>query len=245
MIYLLSSDIGQYDRFLLDNWAFAGTIVSIILAVIAILYTFDQGSTTIHSTRKLEESAVKIAEVSDTLKDNDIKSLVEELENKITGLIDGVQTGLGNRLDNHFEMINTLTFQRTGKSSPIESSDEYLTKEQWDSYVKKYIVENLNLATLSLLFFYMMHKTGIQLEISEIAKWIKENTDLKLNLDTTAHSILGSSLVFNTLNVIEIESDVNDKLEITYFSGVLMNCIDDVIDDANGTVVKKLKNKFL
>ncbi|MED1299959.1 hypothetical protein [Bacillus thuringiensis] len=86
----------------ITHWGFAGTIVSIILAIIAIVYTFFDNFTSKSSHQKLEESADKIKDITKKLDSN---SLVDS-SNKI-GEISVQLEFIMNNMDKKLKGINT------------------------------------------------------------------------------------------------------------------------------------------
>ncbi len=83
------------------HWGFAGTIVSIILAIIAIVYTFFDNFTSKSSHQKLEESADKIKNITKKLDSNnlvDSSNKIEEIGLKLEAIT--------SKMDKQLESIN-------------------------------------------------------------------------------------------------------------------------------------------
>ncbi|MED1284417.1 hypothetical protein [Bacillus mycoides] len=73
----------------ITHWGFAGTIVSIILAIIAIVYTFFDNFTSKSSHQKLEESADRIKDITKKLDSNnlvDSSNKIEEIGLKLEAI---------------------------------------------------------------------------------------------------------------------------------------------------------------
>ncbi|HDR4864611.1 TPA: hypothetical protein QCR55_000943 [Bacillus cereus] len=85
----------------ITHWGFAGTIVSIILAIIAIVYTFFDNFTSKSSHQKLEESADKIKNITKKLDSNnlvDSSNKIEEIGLKLEAIT--------SKMDKQLESIN-------------------------------------------------------------------------------------------------------------------------------------------
>jgi len=82
-----------HDTTLLNYVSFAGTVTSIILAVVAIIYSYYQSSTFENTTSKLENSADVINDVTEELRafnietlTNDVKTTIDTVDNKLIAL---------------------------------------------------------------------------------------------------------------------------------------------------------------
>ncbi|PFN08262.1 hypothetical protein [Bacillus cereus] len=103
------------------HWGFAGTIVSIILAIIAIVYTFFDNFTSKSSHQKLEESADKIKDITKKLDSN---SLVDS-SNKI-GEISVQLEFIMNNMDRKLKGINTELTSMKGMHA--QNYSDFFTK---------------------------------------------------------------------------------------------------------------------
>ncbi len=89
MIILVGFNIFSYtgrlahDTTLLNYISFAGTVVSIILAVVAIIYSYYQSSAFENTTSKLEKSADFIGEVTEELRAINMAGLTSDLHDTI------------------------------------------------------------------------------------------------------------------------------------------------------------------
>jgi hypothetical protein len=81
IVVILAVKLGD-NQSVIDYFGFAGTLVSIILAVVAIIYSFYQSSTYENSSSKLEISANKIENVTQNL------DKIDELKQATANLID-------------------------------------------------------------------------------------------------------------------------------------------------------------
>jgi len=226
---LLSSDIGQYNDLLLDNWAFAGTIVSIILAVIAILYTFDQSSTTVSSTKKLEESANRVEEVTKDLEGSNINDTISELEQRLSRLIAEIQHSITENVSTNIEGLKTLFGENKNKNT-LDKSVQVLNEKG----MKEYLEKNLNTSTaegLVLLGAYQLQKHNKKYSVELVNKYFKElfpsDTDNETNFFVGVfHGHLKS---YKGLNVLDYEFE-GEEAEITFLSKIVLNEIEELIN---------------
>ncbi|MEK5173217.1 hypothetical protein NST63_08490 [Heyndrickxia sp. FSL W8-0496] len=182
VIWLLSSDYGKNNQPLLDNWAFASTVVSIILAVLAIVYSYYQGFTTMFSTKKLEESAEKIVEVSAKLEDNSINVLFENLEKKI----ESINHTLDEKVDSRFSGFEELISRKIGNDNSNDI-EVVLSKEQWMDKIKIASSKTTPFFTLILLYLYLSYKNDKAIVVKDITNAITEKITIDANLLEDLH----------------------------------------------------------
>ncbi|MCU4794632.1 hypothetical protein [Bacillus cereus] len=174
ILFAISSYTYKYSSndAVITHWGFAGTIVSIILAIIAIVYTFFDNFTSKSSHQKLEESADRIKDITKKLDSNnlvDSSNKIEEIGSKlevITSKMDKQLESINNeinkmhnntnqsfsqfnkKLDNHLGLANQNTNNRTkGKTSP----DSVDLKHFFYTYGQVTIWNNLSLISIGLL----------------------------------------------------------------------------------------------
>lgn len=218
MVTLLSSNIGQAERLILDNWAFAGTIVSIILAVIAILYTFDQSSTTVASTKKLEDAANRVEEATKGLEDNNVNTMITDLEDRISVLVNEVQQGIDVKLSGHYKEISDFLERINQKNVHFDNSIFKMTKEQWEHYVEVYMGDNMPPHVLVLVHMFYKKKFSLNYSLKEITQWVVE-TEAIDNTESHLYEFLffGALSTYKSLGVFDYEES-KGSLIVNYFS---------------------------
>ncbi|MCP9277390.1 hypothetical protein [Bacillus wiedmannii] len=223
----------------ITHWGFAGTIVSIILAIIAIVYTFFDNFTSKSSHQKLEESADRIKDITKKLDSNnlvDSSNKIEEIGSKlevITTKMDKQLESINNeinkmhdntnqsfsqfnkKLDSHLGLANQNTNNETkGKTSP----DSVDLEDLFYTYGKVTVWNNLSLISLGLLdnhniSFNMDDAHGLAETISKIIN--SDNNDSKLTTFSYT-SMMGVSLI-STIRIFKSHGfNVldNNKLEV-------------------------------
>lgn len=227
MIYLLSSDIGQYDRFLLDNWAFAGTIVSIILAVIAILYTFDQSSTTVASTKKLEESANRVEEATKELENSNIDTIITDLEKRMTVMLQEMQQGINDNISTNLEPFTSLLNVQNNVIS-IDKGIEILNKDEWKEYIKNTIAGGINIEGITLGYSWFLYKNDLKYTLKKTIEWVEKslNDSDSTQAEIMSNLIRGQMRVYQSFNIFSYESnDSTNSGKFTYFN---QNVFDEI-----------------
>ncbi|MBU8690940.1 hypothetical protein KM918_27020 [Priestia megaterium] len=133
------------NKDMVSHIGFGGTIVSILLAVIAIIYSFYQSSTYESTTYKLDTSAQKIEEATKQLSDvSEIKTVLESFKGEVKeineSIIDlkGISNNIGNGVNSmkeSFENTKTTFFESFNPISPkhvevdeIDFSTNYFIK---------------------------------------------------------------------------------------------------------------------
>ncbi|OXS70219.1 hypothetical protein B1B04_18830 [Lysinibacillus sp. KCTC 33748] len=245
MIYLLSSDIGQYDRFLLDNWAFAGTIVSIILAVIAILYTFDQSSTTVASTKKLEDSADRVEAATKELEGNNIRIVVDDLEDRLNKILREVKQGIQDDINEN--ITNPLRdLVNLGKATSFDKNFNILSDEDWKKYIYNNIVkEDISTEGVTILYVYYLYVND-KIYSHEKTKKMLESIGYEKSLILLGCGVLqGQVRLLASLNVLEYAKFDEDTQvgKFTKLNEMLKNEIEMIVNKKEEKVIR-LMEKF-
>ena len=231
LLWLLSSDYGKNNPLVLDNWTFTGTIVSIILAILAIVYTYAQNSTTLMTTNKLSESAEKIEEVTRKIEDTSIDVLFTQLESKVNEIISVIDTSLKEEMDKHKDFLNEFMKSKNFKS-PFEDSFEIMSEEQWNKYIEEINKDNSLISEL-LYHIYIKNKKNLSYNYYHYANWIVNNTEGVNDKDGFSSFIAtilnGAQYVLESLNVFTTE-DLDSKLTVKEVSPALMSSIENNLD---------------
>ncbi|TWT13275.1 hypothetical protein [Planomicrobium sp. CPCC 101079] len=247
LISLLSSNFGKNDEALLNNWNFAATIVSIILAVLAIVYTYAQSSTTVHSTNKLEESAKKIEEVSSALNKISLDDLFKNLENKILGLEKNVDEKMKIHLESYSEKIFGL-FGNDISDSPIKEED-LLSADQWDDYIKQYI-EKPSLVGIVLVHLHFKKKYNLSYGFGEVARWwIDRTKNQNLSKDALVGHFNGIIGMLMSLNIVDLEAETSGsgikKTTVNHIATNLEKAIENYVESNPDKILIKSTREFV
>ncbi|NMH72797.1 hypothetical protein HF078_06915 [Bacillus sp. RO2] len=162
------------DKEAINHWSFAGTIVSIILAVIAIIFTFYQSFSNEVSANKIEKAADKITaatidlDVSELKQSSDVINNLaenmrihnENLQSKINAISNEL-SGLKSDQFEHQNYIKSLIKSNINinKEEDKNNSQFTFTKESFDSW---YMYAPFRLK-LMLYAIYRLHESGIEI----------------------------------------------------------------------------------
>lgn len=223
---------------MIDHWGFAGTIVSIILAVLAIIYTYYQSATTVDSTKRLEKSAkkvqratTKVEEATKELENSNIDSLVTSLESRITELINNVQVGIGDKLSDHQNEIKGMFETRWPQKALFDNSLIKLTKAQWEGYVSENVSENTYIEGIVLIHIFYKHKFNLKYNINQITNWLVEFSDIDREERKEYYfAISGILSVYRSLGIFDYD-DSNEKLVVNYFPKELSEAMEERIKE--------------
>lgn len=246
MIWLLTSN---YDV-TLSKWSFAGTIISIILAVLAIIYSFDQSSTTLYSTRKLEESSEKLEEtsknienVSAALKNTTFDDLFLKLEQKIESLNTTFDERMKNNLSEHHDHLIEKLLNTNTKISGATNIDVF-SKDEWLKILDKAFLGHPQLV-YTLVYPYLSYKKGLRVDYVSLVRELFKTAD-KETLADIACTLNGGYLVFVNLEVFSTE--IKDTKMINFVSKNLSEAIEPLIEQYKDSkfiadIIKMVNNK--
>lgn len=153
-----------------DYVGFAGTIVSILLAVIAIIYSFYQSSTYENSTQKLDTTANKIEQITNELSEvaeisGNIKYLKETVD-KINNIVTNIEANL-------YEEINQKP-QPDVINSNIKANT--LNNFNYDERFFENVASNLTvLAAIAVVWIQKSYKENVPFNIKDCTKYFIED----------------------------------------------------------------------
>lgn len=244
LVWLLSSDYGKNNPIVLDNWNFAGTIVSIILAILAIVYTFAQNSTTLFTSNKLSESAVKIENVTKKIEEISVDDLFLKLESRVNEMVDVIDSSLKEEMDKQNQMIKEF-MESTNIVSPFEDSFNIMTEEEWEKYIRNFINTGDVISEI-LYHVYLKYKKNLKYNFTEYATWVVEQSpsitgEHKMQYHYfTLGMLTGARSVYESINVFKLESSDRDLI-VTEISPIFISSIEKYIDESK---VEKI-NRFI
>ncbi|PFJ00314.1 hypothetical protein [Priestia megaterium] len=167
------------NKSMVSHIGFGGTIVSILLAVIAIIYSFYQSSTYESTTYKLDTSAQKIEEATTQLSDvSEIKVVLESFKDEVKEINESIidlkeiSNTIGNGVDSMKESFEDT--RKTIYESVTPNSQGYAVVEEREfsiEFFKKTLEGGGNLP----LFTLMLCNQAFENDIKKVnlAKWNK------------------------------------------------------------------------
>jgi len=252
IVFILSYRL--VDNINLVNYiGFAGTLISIVLAIIAILYSFYQNNIYENSTRKLDESSEKIKNLTGQIDDsfnklsNDI-SKIESLGNVVASLQNAVSSVeeisyeiKGGVLKNS-ERIEGL--EQGFKNSIIAFSnrrDENKKMTIFSEEQIKEIVENFDDSIkFYLRFLYKCYKEERKINtlnlIDEVKKVLNEKVE-RMNEEIEVGYFMGVLYSFNGMGFIDFDLIEKGSLDFIVLSFNEM-LGENIIEVCNGIIEK-------
>ncbi|WP_281659445.1 hypothetical protein [Halobacillus sp. Cin3] len=208
IIILVLFSIGAFtvyygsDKDVISHIGFGGTIVSILLALIAIIYSFYQSNTYENATHKLDTSAVKIEEATNKLSNvSEVEKVVDEFKVEVQDMrtsIHGLETILGTvhsnvgTISKDWESLRDSMLTTQSSNSKVEFADNQNLSFE---YFKKVIDNGGNLPFFALELIdsayhykvndvYLTRWTRFYIETFLPSSDFLNNVDLNRNIQT-------------------------------------------------------------
>jgi hypothetical protein len=193
-IFALSGKL-SHDTTLINYIGFAGTLLSIVLAIIAIIYSYFQSSSFENTKFKLDQSVEKIEEASSSLsKMNKIEELtasisasVNNFETNLASSITDLQSGLTQLAGTFEERLHLFTVSMGGQFSSVlsraeETQNDLIELKKITSGMKSnQINNNFNMNfkninfTVITYYFYLLYKSQKDIDLMKFSIWLLEN----------------------------------------------------------------------
>ncbi|PFD01867.1 hypothetical protein CN995_10120 [Bacillus cereus] len=270
ILFAVSSYTYKYSSndAVITHWGFAGTIVSIILAIIAIVYTFFDNFTSKSSHQKLEESADRIKDITKKLDSNnlvDSSNKIEEIGLKLEAItskmdkqLESINNGINdmhNNTSRSFSQFNKKLDDHLGlKAQNINNSGNKKGNIYQDSVDLKHFFYNYGEVTLwnkiSLISIGLFDKQNISFNIDDAYKISETISNILTPEDeitrVTYTAMMSVSLV-STIRIFEshgFEVLDNKELEIhPEIKGLLNSFLGDCQTTDKPSGIEKDANK--
>lgn len=178
---------------IISHWSFAGTIISIILAIIAILFTLYQTVSGDLSSQKINQAVETLENLTNII---DTKSLQDSAENmkKASVLLENHVEDISKQFKGIQERLESteIGFEKSNNNEQVLISPNSSFPE---SLLEEFLVNNFNNMATYPKFFLYGHLSAIYIYKDQLSKFKNRQ---KLN---------------NTLTSIVINYDLNRKME--------------------------------
>ncbi|MGE7866666.1 hypothetical protein ACQKNO_10440 [Bacillus paramycoides] len=213
-------DSGQ----LISHWSFGGTIVSIILAIIAIVYTFYDNFTSKSSVQQLENSAGKIKDITEKLDSShlvnssnkieeisiQLEIIMKSMDNKMKGISTELSTIRGMNAQNFsdfttkLEQIGLNLTSKNDNKNQADSPDENSTelKKLLSSYTKGTLWNQTALLCISLINEKRINFK--EEDLDNLSHTIGKITSEKDQSQKKLHVTLMYVAFLNTFNILKV-----------------------------------------
>lgn len=220
----------------IDHWGFAGTIISIILAVLAIIYTYYQSATTVDSTKRLERSTKKVQkattrveEATKDLENNNISNVMNEFEERLAAIIREMQKGIHDNITSNFEPLKSfINLQKENISR--DKTIQILSVEEWKRYIDNAVVKNLRNEGITLLYACFLYENNLEYTIEGTKKWAKTVTNKEIQIEVFTTVIQAQMMLFASLNVLDFQVE-GEKHNFTYVNETVLECIKEIVKE--------------
>ncbi|MBA9029456.1 hypothetical protein [Peribacillus huizhouensis] len=213
-----------------DYIGFAATLTSLLLSVVAIIYSFYQNSTYTSTSEKLESSANKIKKITRELAAvSEVRSILEEMKLEsqnfnhslisLQQVVSTIENGVS-EVKGNLSNANLAMFQQFDKESSKQSSSE-INFINFEAFLN-------SLNSYSVMTFYLhlqIHNRKLKLNSREFLEWyIRNFTFPEVTIDDSAVQfyramIQGTLLVYEQqLNLFSVNMDTTNDAMITKFN---------------------------
>ncbi|MFR7934280.1 MAG: hypothetical protein ACLU4S_02475 [Clostridium perfringens] len=214
--------MGSVDSTFANSFSFGSTISSIILSVVAIVYTFVDGSKNKEASNKIIESAEIIQNNTNNL--NETVNILGDYQNSFKVLSD-LKAMVENLYENNREFLGSwreiaMTYNRNiqNEVSIDSQSDEFSINIDLDKVVRELSYEIKS----NLLFLLLSYRNNRVLDLDRFQRFyndllISEALPIKENI---AINIIETLNLFKSLELINYEYNnvVEYNITITYFN---------------------------
>jgi hypothetical protein len=228
IIFIISGRLSDNVN-VVDYVGFAGTIVSILLAVIAIIYSFYQSSTYENVNNKLDNSAQKIKNATEKLSNvSEIKSVLDTFQNEVGDMKGSIEDlkKIVNTIDSGVSSIN----EKWGEAEkgifnslrPTSNNNENVMADPGFSldYFIKFINKSGILSRYLLATVDYSLKHGLKVvDLKELNKIyledfvnVKSSENLLLRIESAQIGILTS---YTQVGFIEVDIVTTQKFELS------------------------------
>ncbi|NUJ05047.1 hypothetical protein [Bacillus paranthracis] len=247
---------------LISHWSFGGTIVSIILAIIAIVYTFYDNFTSKSSVQQLENSAGKIKDITEKLDSShlvnssnkieeisvQLEIIMKSMDNKMKDISTELSTIRGMNVQNFsdfttkLEQIGLNLTNKNDNENKADSPDENSTelKKLLSSYTKNILWNQTALLCISLINEKRIpfQETDINKLSDTIGKITseKDQSQKKLHFSLMYMAFLNTFIIFK---IYGLTFSANKVLELdTELKGLLEHFSSDYKEAEKNTAIE-------
>lgn len=239
IIFIVSGRLTVEDKDVVDYVGFAGTIVSILLAVIAIIYSFYQSSTYENSTQKLDITANKIEgitkELSEVAKISGNITYLKEMVDKINYIVTNIETNLYDEIDK--KPIIKGIYNGNTSNVHTDSDDKFKYNKE---YFEK-VVGNLTvLSSIVFVWIQKSHKLDLNFNIKHCARFFVEDVMLindRNRVFGIENAINGLLIAYEHLEFFNLSKVNETEFKVDMFDQNLSLVIDE--EKTNLTLLKE------
>lgn len=252
LIILAAMSFGD-DFELVSYFGFAGTLIGIVLAIIALIYSFSQSITQGSANKKLEESAQRLEELSKTFqKLEKLDSLSDELKEPIIQLkndlqssiliIDQTVSQLAPALAEKIEKQTELLHSAFNGSAYFNKQPNINTSINDDNVFLERLIQTIPLSHLLITYFCIKsYENGDTTNLLEMLDWSNKNklslyyiddadstyTDVQKTMlaERNAGAFIGLYIYFASFEWIKLIGDNLNNISLTHLNDEFSDCV--------------------
>jgi hypothetical protein len=235
ILFIIGSFTYYYgsNKNVISHIGFGGTIVSILLALIAIIYSFYQSSTYENAIHKLDSSAKKIEESTTKLSHvSEIEIMMREFKEEVSSLqenLNVVKDTVG-KVDDGITLMKQTFGENISVNSPSNGNfEEIFTQEYLDNFVQT----TSKISLLLLLEAKNACEEGREMVLDKITKrFIKyvnknDNPD-EVSVQRFVNAAIGMISVYKQLGFFQISERTLNTCKIEKINSKLLKSIVNV-----------------
>ncbi|AKP75272.1 hypothetical protein AS52_00251 [Priestia megaterium Q3] len=244
IIFIISGRL-PHEADIVDYVGFAGTIVSILLAVVAIIYSFYQSSTYENVNSKLDNSAHKIEKATQELSDvSEIKGLIDEFKDEVSeiktsmvGLNEVVST-IDNQvthINKNWEETKTNIMKTVTVNKEVSVENEsFLTKEYFEKLLGNggilqiyslYVIDRKLASNNKVIDLNKFNK----IYVKEILKYDKDEDD-KRYFDNILYVQVGFIMGYKMAGFIGMKNNTLGTIEVKHINPELSKALNEKVN---------------
>jgi hypothetical protein len=242
LIFLIILCVFIFTHRLADNETavgyigFAGTIMSLILAVLAIIYSYYQSSTYESSIKKLESSAERIEVMTNDLSEvkefkkmfGDFKEEVNEISNGIHNLkqvVDIIDFGIKDIKSSLYDKMNKKVSKENQKTEGTDKEFSY-NKNFFEDAVDNFTV----FSSVVVVWLKKCHEHKVEFDNNDCTSFFLEVVMGRIQSDNEffgfINAIDGLLIAFGQLGFFKIKKVSENKYSVIEFNSLLSEVID-------------------
>ncbi|MYL71760.1 hypothetical protein GLW00_12910 [Halobacillus litoralis] len=231
------------DDKIVNYIGFAGTITSILLAVVAIIYSFFQSQGFANTQSKLDDSADKIENITNELKDvTDYKDFINQIDTRLNTFdkqlntfeelhpkFDSMREEIYERIDSLTRILESSETEPNFQPLPTEKENKEIVKANYtQEYLEKFLSSFSNIDVLYIIAVRKHHSKKQALRLGEYVVFVNYYILNEKNDDLLSGRFNGIALTLNSMGVLIINQNDPKYFNFKYLDENFIKAIDAV-----------------
>ncbi|MFJ3386684.1 MULTISPECIES: hypothetical protein [unclassified Lysinibacillus] len=198
------------------------------------------------STKKLEESANRVEEATKELDNNEISTVITELEERLYSILQDMQKGLHENITTNFEPLKSFMNLQKGSTNQ-DKTLQVLTAEEWQRYIHNVVIKELVTEGMTLVYACFLYENDLDFLPEKTRDWFKAVVKKDIEAEAYSNIIHAQMRLLASLNVLTIRNEGDGGVKFTYINQTVLNEIKPILEEPKGDVknmVTSLKRAF-